>query len=105
MANVVENMLFSVEGRHVIDKVFLAHEVESEVDVAHEPRLHSQEECTGFAPDASLYFVRVFDSSQASTTAWFLEGFNYALRMKVDLISLSVGGPDYRDAPFVAKVR
>ena len=25
--------------------------------------------------------------------------------MKVDLISLSVGGPDYRDAPFVAKVR
>ena len=48
MANVVENMLFSVEGRHVIDKVFLAHEVESEVDVAHEPRLHSQEECTGF---------------------------------------------------------
>ena len=48
MANVVENMLFSVEGRNVIDKVFLAHEVESEVDVAHEPRLHSQEECTGF---------------------------------------------------------
>ena len=43
--------------------------------------------------------------NQASTTAWFLEGFNYALRMKVDLISLSVGGPDYRDAPFVAKVR
>ena len=27
------------------------------------------------------------------------------LTMKVDLISLSVGGPDYRDAPFVAKVR
>ena len=26
------------------------------------------------------------------------------LTMKVDLISLSVGGPDYRDAPFVAKV-
>ena len=34
----------------------------------------SQEECTGFAPDASLYFVRVFDSSQASITAWLLEG-------------------------------
>ena len=34
----------------------------------------SQEECKGFAPDASLYFVRVFDSSQASTTAWLLEG-------------------------------
>ena len=65
----------------------------------------SQDECKGFAPDASLYFVRVFDSTQASTTAWFLEGFNYALRQKVDLISLSVGGPDYRDAPFVAKVR
>lgn len=34
----------------------------------------SQDECKGFAPDASLYFVRVFDSSQAGTTAWLLEG-------------------------------
>ena len=62
-------------------------------------------ECGGFAPDATVLFARVFDSQQQSTTKWFLEAFNYALRKKVDLINLSVGGPDFRDAPFLAKVR
>ena len=47
----------------------------------------------------------MFDSQQSSSTAWFLEAFNFALHRKVDLINLSVGGPDYRDEPFVAKVR
>ncbi|KAL1520424.1 hypothetical protein AB1Y20_022008 [Prymnesium parvum] len=65
----------------------------------------SQHDCLGFAPDASLFMLRVFDSNQGSSTSSFLEAFNYALLHQVDLINLSVGGPDYRDLPFVAKVR
>ena len=56
--------------------------------------------CAGFAPDAELLFMRVFDSQQESTTSWFLDAFNHLLRRSkaVDLINLSVGGPDFRDA-------
>ena len=39
----------------------------------------ARSECPGFAPDAEITIVRVFDSAQASTTAWFLDGFNFAL--------------------------
>ncbi|KOO35188.1 membrane-bound transcription factor site-1 protease [Chrysochromulina tobinii] len=65
----------------------------------------SHAECAGFAPGAELTIVRVFDSTQRSTTAWFLEGFNFALHRRFDLVNLAVGGPDFRDAPFAAKVR
>ena len=63
--------------------------------------------CAGFAPDAELLFMRVFDSQQESTTSWFLDAFNHLLRRSkaVDLINLSVGGPDFRDAPFASKLR
>ena len=61
-------------------------------------------DCAGFAPDASLYVLRVFTSKQASATDWFLEAFNHALHRRVHLINLAVGGPDYRDTPFVDKV-
>ena len=59
----------------------------------------------GFAPDAALTVLRVCDSQQSSATAWFLDGFNYALRRRFDLINLSVGGPDFRDVAFADKVR
>ena len=45
--------------------------------------------------------LRVFTSKQASATDWFLEAFNHALHRRVHLINLAVGGPDYRDTPFV----
>jgi hypothetical protein len=66
----------------------------------------SVRDCKGFAPDAEITSVRVFDSQQSSTTAWFLDGFNYILHRAddIDIINLSVGGPDFRDAPFAAKV-
>ena len=59
--------------------------------------------CAGLAPDTTVYIARVFDSNQQSTTEWFLAAFNFALSRDVDLINLSVGGPDFRDAPFVEK--
>ncbi|CAN0189465.1 unnamed protein product [Pylaiella littoralis] len=61
--------------------------------------------CPGFAPDADLFVFRVFSSQQVSYTSWFLDAFNYALFLGVDIINLSVGGPDFMDSPFVDKIR
>ena len=72
-----------------------------------------------FPPDEAKSFRGVFLGGASRDTlsrivreapplvslAWFLGGCSYALRMTVDLVSLSVGGPDFRDGPFVAKAR
>lgn len=62
-------------------------------------------DCPGFAPEASLLTFRVFSGSQVSFTSWFLDAMNHAIRRRVDLINISIGGPDWRDMPFVSKVR
>lgn len=41
---------------------------------------------------------------QVSYTSWFLDAFNYAILKKVDVLNLSIGGPDFLDQPFVDKV-
>lgn len=61
-------------------------------------------ECPGLAPDAELYIFRVFTNNQVSYTSWFLDAFNYAILRKVDILNLSIGGPDFMDLPFVDKV-
>ncbi|KAL5838361.1 hypothetical protein ACOSQ3_015530 [Xanthoceras sorbifolium] len=61
-------------------------------------------ECFGFAPDAELYAFRVFTDAQVSYTSWFLDAFNYAIATNMDVLNLSIGGPDYLDLPFVEKV-
>lgn len=40
-----------------------------------------------------------------SFTSWFLDAFNYAIETRMNILNLSIGGPDYRDAPFMDKVR
>ncbi|KAG4144233.1 hypothetical protein ERO13_D05G025033v2, partial [Gossypium hirsutum] len=55
-------------------------------------------ECLGFAPDTEIYAFRV------SYTSWFLDAFNYAIAINMDVLNLSIGGPDYLDLPFVEKV-
>jgi membrane-bound transcription factor site-1 protease len=62
------------------------------------------EECPGIAPEAELHIFRVFTSKQVSFTSWFLDAFNYAIHKKMTVVNLSIGGPDYRDQPFVDKV-
>ncbi|RMX56596.1 hypothetical protein pdam_00002452 [Pocillopora damicornis] len=64
----------------------------------------SSRECLGFAPDAELHIFRVFTNSQVSYTSWFLDAFNYAILKKVNVLNLSIGGPDFMDQPFVDKV-
>lgn len=41
---------------------------------------------------------------QVSYTSWFLDAFNYAILKKIDVLNLSIGGPDFMDHPFVDKV-
>ena len=61
-------------------------------------------DCPGFAPEANLYIFRVFTSNKVTYTSWFLDAFNYAIHCGVDLLNLSIGGPDFMDRPFVEKV-
>lgn len=63
-------------------------------------------ECPGFAPLANMHVHKVFTNDQISFTSWFLDAFNYILwRGQVRVVNLSVGGPDFADAPFADKVR
>lgn len=64
----------------------------------------SHKECLGFAPDADIYVFRVFTNNQVSYTSWFLDAFNYAIQKKINVLNLSIGGPDFMDHPFVDKV-
>ncbi|XP_061374496.1 subtilisin-like protease SBT6.1 isoform X2 [Gastrolobium bilobum] len=61
-------------------------------------------ECLGFAPDTEIYAFRVFTDAQVSYTSWFLDAFNYAIATNMDVLNLSIGGPDYMDLPFVEKI-
>lgn len=45
-----------------------------------------------------------FEMNQVSYTSWFLDAFNYAILKKMDVLNLSIGGPDFMDHPFVDKV-
>ncbi|CAD5113191.1 DgyrCDS2379 [Dimorphilus gyrociliatus] len=65
----------------------------------------SSPQCPGLAPDAKLYIYRVFTSRQISYTSWFLDAFNHAISRKIRVLNLSIGGPDFMDAPFLDKVR
>lgn len=64
----------------------------------------SNQKCLGFAPDVELYSFRVFTSQKVSYTSWFLDAFNYAILKKINILNLSIGGPDFMDLPFVEKV-
>ncbi|XP_071958480.1 membrane-bound transcription factor site-1 protease-like isoform X2 [Antedon mediterranea] len=66
--------------------------------------ISSNKECLGFAPDADLFIFRVFTNNQVSYTSWFLDAFNYAILKKINVLNLSIGGPDFMDHPFVDKV-
>lgn len=60
--------------------------------------------CLGFAPAALLHTFKVFTNDQVSFTSWFLDAFNYAIATKMQIVNLSIGGPDFMDRPFVDKV-
>ena len=47
--------------------------------------------------------VSAFVCMQVSYTSWFLDAFNYAVATGMNVVNLSIGGPDYLDQPFVEK--
>lgn len=62
------------------------------------------EQCPGLAPESDLYVFRSFTADQRSYTSWFLDAFNYAIWLEIDVINLSIGGPDHKDIPFIDKI-
>ena len=64
----------------------------------------TSQECPGIAPESNLFIFRVFSTSQQSYTSWFLDAFNYALFLEIDVINFSIGGPDSKDSPFTDKI-
>lgn len=65
----------------------------------------SGNECPGLAPDVELHTFKVFTNDQVFFTSWFLDAFNYAIATKMQVVNLSIGGPDFLDRPFVDKVQ
>ena len=55
----------------------------------------SHRECLGIAPDVNIFIFKVFKNNQVSYTSWFLDAFNYAILKKIDVLNLSIGGPDF----------
>jgi membrane-bound transcription factor site-1 protease len=55
----------------------------------------SSKECLGLAPDVNLYVFKVFAQNQISYTSWFLDAFNYAILKRINVLNLSIGGPDF----------
>ncbi|EDW19763.2 uncharacterized protein Dmoj_GI11330 [Drosophila mojavensis] len=94
--------------RNVKERTNWTNEKSSEDGVSHGTFvagvIASSKECLGLAPDAELHIYKVFTNSQVSYTSWFLDAFNYAIYKKVNIINLSIGGPDFMDSPFVDKV-
>lgn len=64
----------------------------------------SHPDCPGIAPDVDILTFRVFTGGQVSYTSWFLDAFNYAMHVGIDVLNLSIGGPDFADQPFTDKV-
>ncbi|KAL5022748.1 hypothetical protein ScPMuIL_001903 [Solemya velum] len=52
----------------------------------------------------TVYGIFLFQHLIVSYTSWFLDAFNYAILKKINVLNLSIGGPDFMDHPFVDKV-
>ena len=61
--------------------------------------------CPSNAPDVALHTFKVFTDDQTSYTSWYLDALNYAMVVKLHIINVSIGGPDWSDKPFVHKFR
>lgn len=48
----------------------------------------------GVAPEANLLIIKVLDKNGSGQYEWIISGINYAIEQKVDIISMSLGGPE-----------
>lgn len=49
---------------------------------------------TGVAPEANLLIVKVLNKNGSGKYDWIINGINFAIEQKVDVISMSLGGPN-----------
>jgi major intracellular serine protease len=54
----------------------------------------NQKGVVGVAPEANLLIVKVLDRNGSGQYEWIINGINYAIEQKVDIISMSLGGPE-----------
>ncbi|WP_342429977.1 S8 family peptidase [Neobacillus sp. FSL H8-0543] len=47
----------------------------------------------GVAPEAKLLIIKVLDKNGSGQYEWIINGLNYAIEQKADIISMSLGGP------------
>ena len=65
----------------------------------------ANEHCPGLAPDVELFVFKLYSETSEAMTSWFLGALDYAIHQGIDLINLSIGGPDFLDEVFMAKLR
>ena len=54
--------------------------------------IHNGTGVVGVAPEANLLILKVLDQSGSGKYDWILNGINYAVEQRVDIISMSLGG-------------
>ncbi|MCM3727871.1 S8 family peptidase [Neobacillus cucumis] len=54
----------------------------------------NQRGVVGVAPEANLLIVKVLDKNGSGQYDWIINGIYYAIEQKVDIISMSLGGPE-----------
>ena len=54
----------------------------------------NQKGVVGVAPEANLLIVKVLDKNGSGQYEWIINGIHYAIEQKVDIISMSLGGPE-----------
>ncbi|MEH7336349.1 S8 family peptidase [Neobacillus drentensis] len=62
----------------------------------------NQQGVVGVAPEANLLIVKVLDKNGSGQYDWIINGINYAIEQKADIISMSLGGPE--DVPELHEV-
>lgn len=61
--------------------------------------------CVGFAPNATLYSLKVVTHNGTARTPWLMQALDHVLRLRPHIINLSHGSSIYDDAALNAKFR
>jgi membrane-bound transcription factor site-1 protease len=63
----------------------------------------TNEDCSGMAPDAEIYILKLFTDDDVTYSSWFIDAFNFVLDNNIDIVNLSTASKD-SDLPFTEKI-